>query len=430
MRAKTGVESRHTTVRRDRHMAFTQIGPGNPRASKPGALPSSALSSVVIQESLSDTFFSSARLLDEVIELRATLPSVRHQRTQATLSAKEWEDCHLAPQHMAIPLEANFEGQRLFYGLGQHLSSGASSVCFSNELPGSLISEKIHADAVRRQKEITETLNSPNLGGIKKIQLLNDLRKSESEISLIRTPLNITNAALVIRNALLLPSEIWYMHSTKHDTPNFPRWKSLLKIPNVLVFNTLLHPESAELSALGARFKELVPGKTFLDLACGDRTRSVGHRAIAQQFGAYDYVGVDHECVKGFQKTWCGEFPGLSGTSDFTSRYFKGDILTFLRRLREPGPLFVRVEGLEACQNDLDEAGNLAYSYLQKVLAELRRVMKPGDVLSVGRVVSFIKPQSSSESELSYGSPCLAPEDYGFRFLEGSENRECLWVRE
>jgi hypothetical protein len=369
-------------------------------------------------------------MLDEALGNRATQLSPRQQLTPATLSAKEWQERYLTPQHMVTPLETEFTGRRLFYGLGKHLSSGASSVCFSNDLPEKLVSEKAYAGATRAQKEIQKNLNSPHLGEIKKIQLLNELRKSQSETTLIRTPIHMTNLALIVRNALLLPTELWYMHTTKHETPYLPRWKSLLKTPNIRAFNTLLHPQSADLSPLGELFKELMPGKTFLDLACGDRNRSVGHRAVAQHFGAYDYVGVDHECTRGFHKTWRGEFSGLSGRSDFTSRYFKEDVLTFLRCLREPGPLFVRIEGLEAYESDSQEAGKLAYSYLKEILSELGRITKPGDVLSVGGIVSFVKPESAPAPKGTYQPPRLAPEQYGFRLIAGQERRECLWIRD
>ena len=78
----------------------------------------------------------------------------------------------------------------------------------------------------------------------------------------------------------------------------------------------------------------------------------------------------------------------------------------------------------------LDETDPRAFNYLKKTLAELERITKPGDVLSVGSVVSFIAPPSAPVSERIDTSPRIDPAHYGFRLLAEKEDHECLWVRE
>ncbi len=366
-----------------------------------------------------------------VVALGLSLPASASEECAEVvgrLAARDWQRQFLLPAKDAIPLEARFRGKPLFYHLGSHLGSGLNSVSFSNELPSSLISDGIREDYDRRK-----SLFNPAPGVNSKFKDLAPLLKIFREAEPVHARLSLTNVALCCRNLLLFPLEVINMYTTAMDTgPWVPRMRQFHKIPNFRFFNDYLSPDinSQTLSPLGLQYAAQIPGKTFLDLASGDRNRAVAHRAVAQRFGAKDYVGVDTD-ISSLKRTWRGEFPQLYEDAQFTSRYFKTDILSFLRRLKSPGPLFVRIEGLEAYGEEAP-----ALEYLQLVMKELQRVTQPGDILSVGNLVSFIRPPATDPAADS--GYTIDPTNYGFHLLLGEpppgtshkSGRERLWVKD
>lgn len=337
-------------------------------------------------------------------------------------SASDWETEFLIPKSKTLELEPQFKQGPMFFNLGREMGAGVNSSSFSNYLPFALVSADVNA----KHRAEFDSDGPPSFASV-----LKQMKKPEP----ISSRYSLTNVALCCRNIVIFPIEVMNVYTTAMETgPWVPRVLQLHKRPNVSYFNSYLSSDSdaPTLSPLGQQFATRMPGKTFLDLASGDRKRAVAHRAVAQKFGATDYVGVDLNNSPS-RKTWRGEFPELSTDSDFTSRYFKDDILTFLRRLKRPGPLFIRIEGLEAYQQG---HGDPAHEYLQKVMAQIQNVTQPGDVLSVGTVVSFIQPFARDPG--TYGSETIDPRNYGFRLAEGSipekdgrkSGKERLWIKQ
>ena len=90
--------------------------------------------------------------------------------------------------------------------------------------------------------------------------------------------------------------------------------------------------QSDKLNGLGVKLKELIAGKVFVDLGCGNPVNSFMPRVIAQVFGAKAYVGVDFQLSKSYKVQ--NEFKEFG---EFTSHFRNADIVQFLEEVRSRG---------------------------------------------------------------------------------------------
>ena len=344
------------------------------------------------------------------------------------LSASQWGNRHLRPPSDITPLEERFKNDPLFFHLGSYFTEARSSASFSNYLPMELLAEGLRQEL---RQLFGKALYSEKPGLVENV--VSFYRVAQQTLPILHE-ISLTNFALCLRNTALMPIELRHMGTSRMETgPWIPRFKQLYNRPNEQFFLSYLSPDpqSITLSRLGEQFATQMPGKTFLDLASGDRNRAVAHRAVAQRFGATDYVGVDLH-PGSYKETWRGEYPALSDDTKFTARYFRSDMLTFLRRLKDPGPLFIRIEGLETYES---EPCTTSKDYLRECMRELQRVTSCGDMLSVGPVVSFIHPAPTNPDRGLVNT--LDPADFEFRQVEGptkaghciNSGDEYLWVR-
>lgn len=347
----------------------------------------------------------------------------------ARLTASDWEAKYLRPATPETELEPQYKKTQMFYDMGLHLTGYLSSASFSNELPFSLVSDDVNQRRAERMRnatlwELLQLKDEPILS-----------RRSLANLGIIGR--NVLAVAEWIPQGILRESGIKLLSdSAARIFPN--KISQFHKRPNMAYFDTFLPRDAkpSQLSEVGNWYKHLMPGRTFLDLASGDPRRAIANRLVAQRFGAADYVGVEMTNLP-WRRTWRNEFPAISNDRGFTSRMIKNDILSFLRRLDRPGPLFIRLQGLEVL--DTDAAEKHGHDYLEKVMQELQKVTKPGDVFSVGRVVSFFEPQAPEINPYHRGPDyTIDPARYGFRLVAGEPHempnglasREFLWVRE
>ncbi len=162
------------------------------------------------------------------------------------------------------------------------------------------------------------------------------------------------------------------------------------------------------LTPFGQKFRDLVKGRTFIDLPCGDPKASGEPRALAEAFGATRYIGVDKAVQPQIQTARIGE-------EQIPEFYINEDILTFLSQIEGVGKTVVYMSGLEFFQ--LSEVGRLELEavlqkesthrfakrrleadtagaqYREACLAEMARILQPGDALIIGRATHGFNPE-------------------------------------
>lgn len=158
--------------------------------------------------------------------------------------------------------------------------------------------------------------------------------------------------------------------------------------------------DSKNLTEFGKVLKDLLAGKTFVDLACGiPGTEPNAPRVIAEAFGAKEYLGVEAKLDKDIHK---------KGKNDFPEFFLKDDVLSFVSKFqsREGGTVFY-LSGFEP--KYIDDPSNLktivknnpraveeyklAKKYIKATLTEIANGAKPGDIIIIGQGTHGFEPK-------------------------------------
>lgn len=134
----------------------------------------------------------------------------------------------------------------------------------------------------------------------------------------------------------------------------------------------------------GDDLAEVVKGKEYIDLGCGNPEYSHVPRLVAGVYGASSYIGVDIASVDDELRREV-----LPDGTPLQVAYIKDDMLDFVSRLGKGVPRLFYISGIEPVHQNRDTE-----AYIRAVLTEIQQVTDTGDAVVIGQGTHGFDPTS------------------------------------
>lgn len=129
------------------------------------------------------------------------------------------------------------------------------------------------------------------------------------------------------------------------------------------------------LQPLGKKLKRIVPGRTWIDLGCGQPEVSFVPRLVAHALKASAYCGVDLEISEASEL-----FESFQTSRKMPVQYIQSDVLEYLKSCQPSGPKIFYMAGLELRDPQSESAKTYTMAFMRELVARL----SPGDFVLVG----------------------------------------------